>query len=40
MGHLIADKYKEWESECDARFRQLKANEKELSWRKSYAFIF
>ena len=31
MGRLIADKYKEWEAECDARFRQLKANEEELN---------
>ena len=31
MGRLISDKYKEWESKCDARFRQLKANEEELN---------
>ncbi len=31
MGRLIADKYKEWEAECDARFQQLKANEEELN---------
>lgn len=31
MGRLIADKYKEWEVECDARFNQLKANEEELN---------
>ena len=27
MGYLISDRYKEWETECDDRFRQLKANE-------------
>ena len=31
MGRLIADKYKEWAAECDARFAQLKANEEELN---------
>ena len=31
MGKLIADKYKEWEAECEARFNQLKANEEELN---------
>lgn len=31
MGRLIADKYKEWEEECNARFNQLKANEEELN---------
>jgi len=31
MGRLIADKYKEWEEECNARFDQLKANEEELN---------
>ena len=31
MAHLIADKYKQWEAECDARFNQLKANEEELN---------
>ena len=31
MGRLIADKYKEWEAECDNRFNQLKANEEELN---------
>jgi hypothetical protein len=31
MGILIADKYKEWEQECDDRFHQLKANEEELN---------
>lgn len=31
MGRLIADKYKEWELECDNRFNQLKANEEELN---------
>lgn len=31
MARLIADKYKEWEQECEARFNQLKANEEELN---------
>lgn len=31
MSRLIADRFKEWESECDARFNQLKANEEELN---------
>ena len=31
MARLIADKYKEWEAECEARFQQLKANEEELN---------
>ena len=31
MARLIADKFKEWEEECDARFNQLKANEEELN---------
>ena len=31
MGRLIADKYKEWEQECEARFQQLKSNEEELN---------
>ena len=31
MARLIADKFKEWETECDARFNQLKANEEELN---------
>ena len=31
MGQLISDKYKEWETECDNRFNQLKANEEELN---------
>ncbi|MGO4971300.1 BREX-1 system adenine-specific DNA-methyltransferase PglX [[Clostridium] aminophilum] len=31
LGRLIADKYKEWEAECDNRFNQLKANEEELN---------
>ena len=30
-GRLIADKYKEWQLECDKRFNQLKVNEKELN---------
>lgn len=31
MSRLIADKFKQWEAECDARFNQLKANEEELN---------
>lgn len=31
MGRLIADKYKDWEVECEDRFNQLKANEEELN---------
>lgn len=31
MARLIADKFKEWEAECDDRFNQLKANEEELN---------
>ena len=31
MGRLIADKYKEWELECQERFDKLKANEEELN---------
>lgn len=31
MSKLIADKFKQWEAECDARFNQLKANEEELN---------
>lgn len=31
MGRLIADKYREWESECEARFQKLKSNEEELN---------
>ncbi len=31
MARLIADKYKEWEQECNERFDQLKANEEELN---------
>ena len=31
MAKLIADKYRQWESQCEARFRQLKANEEELN---------
>ena len=31
MARLIADNYKEWEAECEARFNQLKANEEELN---------
>ncbi len=31
MGRLIADKYKEWENECNDRFNTLKANEEELN---------
>ena len=31
MARLIADRFKVWEAECDARFNQLKANEEELN---------
>ena len=31
MSRLIADKFKEWEAECEARFNQLKAKEEELN---------
>ena len=31
MARLIADKYKEWEAECNERFNKLKANEEELN---------
>ena len=31
MARLIADKYKEWEADGNARFNQLKANEEELN---------
>ena len=31
MGTLISDKYNQWESECEARFQKLKANEEELN---------
>ena len=31
MARLIADKFKQWEAECEARFNQLKANEEELN---------
>ena len=31
MARLIADKFKQWEAQCDERFRQLKANEEELN---------
>ena len=31
MGILIADQYKKWETECETRFQQLKANEEELN---------
>ena len=31
MGRLIADKYKEWENECNERFNTLKSNEEELN---------
>ena len=31
MARLIADKFKAWEAECEARFNQLKANEEELN---------
>ncbi len=31
MARLIADKFREWEEECETRFNQLKANEEELN---------
>lgn len=31
MARLIADKFKQWQAQCDARFYQLKANEEELN---------
>ena len=31
MSKLISDKYKQWESECEARFQKLKSNEEELN---------
>lgn len=31
MSRLIADKYAEWQAECEERFLQLKANEEELN---------
>lgn len=31
MGTLISDKFSAWQSECNARFNQLKANEEELN---------
>ena len=31
MARMIADKFKEWEAECEARFNQVKANEEELN---------
>ena len=31
MARLIADKFKEWEQECEERFNKLKANEEELN---------
>ncbi len=31
MGRYIAEKYKEWEAECNERFNTLKANEEELN---------
>ncbi len=31
MGRLIADKFKQWEEECQERFNTLKANEEELN---------
>ena len=31
MARLIADKFKEWEIQCNERFAQLKANEEELN---------
>ena len=31
MSTRISDKYKQWESECEARFQKLKSNEEELN---------
>jgi type II restriction/modification system DNA methylase subunit YeeA len=31
MSKLISDKYAEWQQQCEARFRKLKANEEELN---------
>lgn len=31
MARLIAEKYKQWEAQCDDRFNRLKANEEELN---------
>ena len=31
MGKLIADKFKAWERECNARFERLKSNEEALN---------
>ena len=31
MARLIADKFAEWQAECDERFNTLKANEEELN---------
>ncbi len=31
MARLIADKYREWEAECEERFNRLKSNEEELN---------
>ncbi len=31
IGRLVENKYKEWETECEERFNQLKANEEELN---------
>ena len=31
MGRLISDKFAAWQTECEARFQQLKANEEELN---------
>ena len=31
MGRLISEKYAAWQTECEQRFNQLKANEEELN---------
>ena len=31
MARLIADKYKQWQAQCDDRFNRLKSNEEELN---------
>ena len=31
MSYLISDKFTAWQTECEARFQQLKANEEELN---------
>lgn len=31
MARLIADKYRQWQEQCDERFNRLKSNEEELN---------